>query len=142
ASAESGVNRQRRILLVDDSVSVRRFVGQMLEKAGLEVFTAVDGQDALERLTEVTVDLIVTDLEMPRLHGYALIEDLRRRPAARDVPIVVLTTRAGSKHQDLARQLGIRHYVTKPVDGQAFIKLIDSIVPSAAPEFSPSGTGR
>ena len=134
AAVEARERAPRRILLVDDSVSVRRFVGQMLERAGFEVLTAVDGQDALERLTEITVDLIVTDLEMPRVHGYALIEDLRRRPATRDVPIVILTTRAGAKHRDLARQLGVRHYVTKPVDDRAFVGLIDSIVTPAVPD--------
>ncbi len=130
----------RRVLLVDDSISVRRFVGQMLEKAGFQVFTAVDGQDALERLTEISVEVIVTDLEMPRVNGYALIEDLRRRPGTREVPIVVLTTRAGEKHQDLARRLGIEHYVTKPVDEQVFVALIDSIASPAARMLSTQGS--
>jgi len=137
-SRAAGEEISRRVLLVDDSVSVRRFVGQMLEKAGFSVVTAVDGQDALERLTAITVDVIITDLEMPRVNGYALIEDLRRRPATRDVPIVVLTTRAGEKHQSLARRLGIRHYVTKPVDEQAFVGLVESIL-SPARELAAHG---
>ena len=66
---------------MDDSVSIRKFVGQMLEKAGFDVLTAVDGQDAIQQLTEQTVDVVITDLEMPRVNGYALIEDLRRRSA-------------------------------------------------------------
>jgi chemosensory pili system protein ChpA (sensor histidine kinase/response regulator) len=133
---------RRRILLVDDSISVRKFVGQMLEKAGFHVFTAVDGQDALERLTEVPVDAIITDLEMPRVNGYALIEDLRRRPGTSGVPIIVLTSRTGVKHQELARRLGIRHYVGKPVDEQAFVELIDSIVSPARQELAPGEAGR
>jgi chemosensory pili system protein ChpA (sensor histidine kinase/response regulator) len=132
-------DRPRRLLLVDDSLSVRKFVGQMLEKAGFHVVTAVDGQDALERLTAISVDLVVTDLEMPRVNGYALIEDLRRRAGTRALPIVVLTTRAGDKHQSLARRLGIRHYVTKPVDEQAFIALIESILSPATRELSVGG---
>ena len=81
-----------RVLLVDDSVSVRRFVGQMLEKAGFDVTTAGDGADALTRLAEAHYDVVVTDLEMPRVNGYELVDDLRRRPTTRDVPVIILTT--------------------------------------------------
>ena len=115
------------VMLVDDSVSIRKFVGQMLEKAGFRVVTAIDGQDALEQLVDQIVDVVVTDLEMPRLNGYALIEDLRRRPATREVPVIVMTTRAGEKHAGLARRLGVRHYITKPVDEQSFVRIVESI---------------
>jgi chemosensory pili system protein ChpA (sensor histidine kinase/response regulator) len=118
---------ERRILLVDDSISVRKFVGHMLERAGFRVLTATDGVEALRQLTETSVDTVVTDLEMPRLNGYELIEDLRRRPATRHLPVVVLTTRAGEKHWALARRLGVEHYVSKPVDEQAFVRLLRSI---------------
>ena len=118
----------RRILLVDDSLSVRRFVGQMLEKAGFAVTTASDGADALARLGEARYDVVVTDLEMPRVNGYELIDDMRRRPATRDVPVVILTTRAGDKHVALARSLGVEHYVTKPVEEHAFVTLVTSLV--------------
>jgi chemosensory pili system protein ChpA (sensor histidine kinase/response regulator) len=74
------------------------------------------------------VDVVITDLEMPRLNGYELIRDLRRRPETRDVPIVVVTTRAGAKHADLARELGVQHYVTKPVDADRFVPLIEELV--------------
>jgi chemosensory pili system protein ChpA (sensor histidine kinase/response regulator) len=128
----------RRVLLVDDSVSVRRFVGHMLAKGGLEVLTANDGAEALERLLDTTVDVVITDLEMPRVNGYELIENLRRRPATQGVPVVVLTTRAGEKHWALARRLGVRHYVTKPVDEETFVRLITSVA-SGAFETEPSG---
>jgi chemosensory pili system protein ChpA (sensor histidine kinase/response regulator) len=121
------VDTRPTVMLVDDSVSIRKFVGQMLEKAGFRVVTAVDGHDALQQLVEQTVDLVVTDLEMPRLNGYALIEDLRRRPATREVPVIVMTTRAGEKHAALARRLGVRHYVTKPVDEQSFVRIVGSV---------------
>ncbi|MGH7279312.1 MAG: hybrid sensor histidine kinase/response regulator, partial [Candidatus Rokuibacteriota bacterium] len=118
----------RRVLLVDDSVSVRKFMGRMLEKAGFEVVTANDGADALDRLADVTVDVIVTDLEMPRVNGYELIEDLRRRPATREVPVIILTTRAGEKHVSAARRLGIRDHMTKPVDEAAFVRRLEALV--------------
>jgi CheY-like chemotaxis protein len=116
------------VLLVDDSVSVRKFVGQMLEKAGFDVTTAADGADAMVRLAEAAFDVLVTDLEMPRVNGYELIEDVRRRAATRELPVIVLTTRAGDKHVALAKSLGVAHYVTKPVEEHAFVSLVASLV--------------
>ena len=118
---------KRRVLLVDDSLSVRKVIGHMLTKAGFDVTTANDGADALTRLAEAEFDVLVTDLEMPRLNGYELLEDVRRRPSLRDLPVVILTTRAGDKHQSLARRLGVNAYMTKPVAEEAFVRLIDSL---------------
>ncbi|HEX4993536.1 MAG TPA: response regulator [Methylomirabilota bacterium] len=120
-------DRRLTVMLVDDSVSIRKFVGQMLEKAGFRVVAAIDGQDALEQLLDRTVDVVVTDLEMPRVNGYALIEDLRRRSATREVPVIVMTSRAGEKHAGLARRLGVRHYITKPVDEQTFVRIVEAV---------------
>ncbi|HYU14540.1 MAG TPA: response regulator [Candidatus Acidoferrum sp.] len=123
----------RRILLVDDSISVRKFVGQMLERAGFAVITAADGVEGLQVLEETPVDAVITDLEMPRLNGFELIQELRRRAATRDLPIVVLTTRVGAKHLNLARWLGVTDYVAKPVDEPAFLRLMDSATTPKGP---------
>ena len=128
-----------RVLLVDDSVSIRKFVGQMLEKAGFDVLTAVDGHDAIQQLTEQSVDVVITDLEMPRVNGYALIEDMRRRSTPREIPVIVLTTRAGAKHVGLAQRLGVRHYVAKPVEEQSFIRLVASVTAAPAAALALSG---
>ena len=104
------------ILLVDDSLSVRRIVGQMLRKAGYSVITASDGQEALEMLENQNFCAVVTDLEMPRMSGFELIEEVRRRPGLAQMPMAVLTTRASSKHRDLALELGANAYLTKPLD--------------------------
>jgi chemosensory pili system protein ChpA (sensor histidine kinase/response regulator) len=125
------------VLLVDDSISVRKFVGQMLEKAGFDVITAIDGTEALARLGERDFAVMVTDLEMPRLNGYELLEDVRRRPATRELPIVILTTRSGAKHQSLARRLGVSHYVTKPVTEDVFVRLIESLALHGGAEARP-----
>jgi chemosensory pili system protein ChpA (sensor histidine kinase/response regulator) len=142
AADRSGEAAARRptVMLVDDSISIRKFVGQMLEKSGFRVVTAVDGQDALQQLLDVAVDVVVTDLEMPRLNGYALIEDLRRRSTTRDVPVVVMTTRVGDKHASLARRLGVQHYVTKPVEEQAFIRLVGSVAAAEPAHAVPAGS--
>jgi chemosensory pili system protein ChpA (sensor histidine kinase/response regulator) len=137
--AADGAAERPRVLLVDDSVSIRKYVGQMLEKAGFEVLTAVDGQDAIQQLTERTVDVVITDLEMPRMNGYALIEDLRRRSVTRDVPVIVVTTRAGAKHVSLARRLGVRHYVAKPVEEQNFVRLVAAVTTAPGAALAVSG---
>jgi chemosensory pili system protein ChpA (sensor histidine kinase/response regulator) len=128
ADAAATAAGRPRVLLVDDSVSVRKFVGQMLEKAGFDVTTAADGADAMVRLAEAAFEVLVTDLEMPRVNGYELIEDVRRRAATRELPVIVLTTRAGDKHVALAKSLGVEHYVTKPVEEHAFVSLVASLV--------------
>jgi CheY-like chemotaxis protein len=112
----------------------------MLEKGGFEVVTANDGAEALERLIDTTVDIVITDLEMPRVNGYELIENLRHRASTQEVPVVVLTTRAGEKHWTLARRLGVRHYVTKPVDEEAFVRLVRDVV--RGPQMASSGALR
>ena len=104
----------------------------MLERAGFEVLMAADGGEALNLLADTTVDVLVTDLEMPRVNGFELVQDLRRRPETRAMPVVILTTRAGEKHLELARQLGVEHYVTKPVDERAFVALVARLVPARA----------
>ncbi len=130
----------RRILLVDDSISVRKFVGQMLERAGFVVATAADGMEGLSVLDETAVDAVITDLEMPRLNGFELIQELRRRAATRELPIVVLTTRVGAKHLNLARWLGVSDYVAKPVDESAFVELVDSLTrPAGRVEAGSAG---
>jgi chemosensory pili system protein ChpA (sensor histidine kinase/response regulator) len=115
------------VLLVDDSVSVRKVVGGMLARAGFAVHTAIDGADALEQLGEREVDLVITDLELPRINGYELIEAMRRRPATRDVPVIVLTSRVGDKHVRAVRRLGVSHHVAKPVNELTFVRLVTSL---------------
>jgi chemosensory pili system protein ChpA (sensor histidine kinase/response regulator) len=122
-----------RVLLVDDSLSVRKFIGLMLERAGFEVRMAADGGEALNFLADTVVDVVVTDLEMPRVNGFELVQDLRRRAETRALPVVILTTRAGEKHLELARRLGVQHYVTKPVDERAFVALVAGLVSARAP---------
>lgn len=108
--------RRLPVLLVDDSLSVRKVVAQMLRKAGYQVVTAADGQEALELLEQQPFQAVVTDLEMPRLSGFELLEEIRRRSSLAHLPVAVLTTRALAKHRDLATQLGANAYLTKPAN--------------------------
>jgi chemosensory pili system protein ChpA (sensor histidine kinase/response regulator) len=126
ASAVAGP-RARRLLLVDDSVSVRKVIGQLLGRHGYGVTAVTDGEEALEALRQGSFDAVLTDLEMPRLNGYELIEEIRRSPAGGELPIVVITTRAGDKHLELARQLGATACFGKPFDTAALLSLLSKL---------------
>lgn len=104
----------RKVLFVDDSLSVRKVAELHLRALGVEPILAVDGEDALAKLRQEPVAMVFTDLEMPRMHGYDLLRELRFIPAHKDLPVVVVTSRAGDKHRALADQLGANGYLTKP----------------------------
>ncbi len=121
--------RNRRVLFVDDSLSVRRVAEQLLRGLGVEVVLAVDGEDALGKLRSSAVDLVFTDLEMPRMHGYDLLRELRFVPTHRDLPVVVVTSRSGDKHRALAEQLGAQGYLTKPFTAEQLSAVLERLVP-------------
>ncbi len=116
------------LLLVDDSLSIRKMVGMFLNNAGYTVQAAVDGLDAVEKLEDTKFDLIVTDLEMPRMHGYELISEIRSRTALDRVPIIVLTSRAGDKHSQKAKELGANDYIIKPVDEETLLTSVRTLL--------------
>ncbi len=117
--ASESTRSRVRVLFVDDSLSVRKVAEMNLKALGVDVTLAVDGLDALNKLREETFDLVFTDLEMPRMHGYELIRELRFLPAYADLPILVVTSRSGQKHRDQARALGATEYMTKPFTAQS-----------------------
>jgi len=114
-----------KLLLIDDSLSIRKFVGRMLETAGYEVDTAVDGEEGLRKASMKNYRLILTDLEMPKLNGYEVIQALRSRPQTQQTPIIVMTTRAGDKHRQMALNIGASAYIAKPVEERALIQELE-----------------
>ncbi len=110
---------QVRALVVDDSLSVRKVAERLLGGLGVKVTLAVDGMDGLSKLRDGQFDIIFTDLEMPRMHGYEFIREVRFVPAYKDLPIVVVSSRSGQKHQDQARQLGANDYIAKPFNAES-----------------------
>ena len=116
---------EQKILLIDDSLSIRKFVGRMLETAGYDVDTAVDGEEGLRKASVKSYRLILTDLEMPKLNGYEVIQALRSRPQTQHTPIIVMTTRAGDKHRQMALNIGASSYIAKPVEERALILELD-----------------
>jgi chemosensory pili system protein ChpA (sensor histidine kinase/response regulator) len=113
------------LLLIDDSLSIRKFVGRMLESAGYKVDTAVDGEEGLRKASAQNYRLILTDLEMPKLNGYEVIQGLRSRAQTQQTPIIVMTTRAGDKHRQMALNIGANSYIAKPVEERALIQEIE-----------------
>ncbi|MEZ5449114.1 MAG: response regulator [Thiolinea sp.] len=105
----------RSLLVVDDSLSNRKSMRLMLEGMGYRVHTAVDGMDALKLMNELEVDLVLTDLEMPRMNGLEMTQAIRIWPERKHLPIVMVTSRGTRKHRDLAQEAGVDGYLTKPV---------------------------
>lgn len=109
-------NDKHRILIVDDSLSNRKAVSLMVKQMGYEAITAVDGLDALQQLHEQTVEVVLTDLEMPRMNGLEMTQAIRIWPEKRHLPIIMITSRSTKKHQQMAQEAGVDDYLTKPVD--------------------------
>jgi len=108
---------QRRVplvMVVDDSVTMRKVTGRVLERHNFEVATAKDGLDALERMADVIPDLMLLDIEMPRMDGYELATAMKADPRMRDVPIIMITSRTGEKHRERAFEIGVQRYLGKP----------------------------
>ncbi len=123
--AQDSNSAEQPILLIDDSLSIRKFVGRMLESAGYHVDTAVDGEEGLRKASTQSYRLILTDLEMPKLNGYEVIQALRSRPQTQKTPIIVMTTRAGDKHRQMAISIGASSYIAKPVEERALVQEIE-----------------
>jgi chemosensory pili system protein ChpA (sensor histidine kinase/response regulator) len=104
------------ILIVDDSLSNRKSLSLMVEQMGYRAVTAVDGLDALQHLHDQPIELILTDLEMPRMNGLEMTQAIRIWPEKRHIPIIMITSRSTQKHRQMAQQAGVDDYLTKPVD--------------------------
>jgi two-component system, chemotaxis family, chemotaxis protein CheY len=107
---------QRRILVVDDSSLVRLYYRDTLEKAGFQVEQAINGIEAMEKVLAQPFDLVVVDVNMPRMDGFSFLRTLRRSaPDIATLPALVITTEAGEQDVDAARAAGANFYLVKPV---------------------------
>ncbi|MDJ0658602.1 MAG: hybrid sensor histidine kinase/response regulator [Crocosphaera sp.] len=119
----------KTILVVDDSINVRRYLTLTLEKAGYQVEQAKDGQDAVDKLVAgLSVDAVICDIEMPRLDGYGVLEELKTKSAFEALPIAMLTSRSNDKHRKLAMNLGASAYFSKPYNEQELLQTLKTIV--------------
>ena len=122
--------RRPVIMVVDDSLTVRKVTSRAMQKQGMEVMVAKDGVDALEQLRgDQLPDVMLVDIEMPRMDGYELTSRIREDSRLKNIPIIMITSRAGEKHRKRAFDLGADDYMSKPYQEDALIEAIGSLLP-------------
>lgn len=119
----------KTILIVDDSATMRTMVSEVLVKAGYTVVQRINGQDALKKMDEKRIDLVITDFNMPVMGGIALIQNLRALPRFRFTPILVLTTETDAARRSEGKAAGATGWVTKPFDPNQLIQVVKRLVP-------------
>jgi len=118
----------KKILMVDDSASVRQMMSFTLKNAGYEVIEACDGQDALEKYPGSGASMLITDLNMPKMDGYGLVREMRRDPGNRFLPIIMLTTESDPDKRGMAKELGASGWITKPFRPEQLLKVVGMVL--------------
>ncbi len=119
----------KRILTIDDSKTMRDMLMLTLSDAGYDVLQAVDGQDGIEVLGDRKVDVVITDINMPKMDGYGVIRNLRANPVHKGTPILVLTTESDTEKRNLARDAGATGWMVKPFDPDQLVATIRKVCP-------------
>jgi chemosensory pili system protein ChpA (sensor histidine kinase/response regulator) len=120
------------VMVVDDSITVRKVTTRLLERHNMQVITAKDGVDAVTLLQEHRPDVMLLDIEMPRMDGYELARHMRSTPELKDIPIIMITSRTGDKHRNRALELGVRRYLGKPYQEAELLENIYTVLADAA----------
>lgn len=133
--AETSTGHTPTVMVVDDSLTVRRVTQRLLQRHGYKVMLAKDGLDALEALQDASPDVMLLDIEMPRMDGFDLTRNMRSTTAndkLRKLPIIMITSRIADKHKTLAMELGVNHYLGKPYNEDELLRLIKQYTKVAA----------
>jgi two-component system chemotaxis response regulator CheY len=117
------------VLIVDDSVSMRQMVSFTLRQGGFDVVEAGHGQEALDKLKGISVDLIITDLNMPVMDGITLIRNVRTQPTMKSKPILMLTTEGLAAKKEQGKAAGATGWVVKPFDPDKLLATIAKVLP-------------
>jgi chemosensory pili system protein ChpA (sensor histidine kinase/response regulator) len=133
AEPVQGLRTHRIIMVVDDSLTVRRVTQRLLVREGYQVVVAKDGVDALEHLQSITPDVMLVDIEMPRMDGFDLTRNVRSDERTRHTPIIMITSRTASKHRNYAIELGVNEYLGKPYQEEILLGLIAGFVDKEVP---------
>jgi chemosensory pili system protein ChpA (sensor histidine kinase/response regulator) len=133
ADPVQGLRMQNIVMVVDDSLTVRRVTQRLLTREGYQVVLAKDGVDALEHLQSVTPDVMLVDIEMPRMDGFDLTRNVRDDERTRNIPIIMITSRTAAKHRNYALELGVNEYLGKPYQEDQLLALIAGFVGKEAP---------
>ena len=131
ADTAAQVSHVRTALIVDDSLSARRATAQIMRDAGYEIRTAIDGLDAVARIDEELPDVILVDMEMPRMNGLELTSHVRARKLARHIPIIMITSRSTQKHRQQGDAAGVDAYLVKPFSADALLQHINRLTDNA-----------
>jgi chemosensory pili system protein ChpA (sensor histidine kinase/response regulator) len=120
------------VMVVDDSLTVRKISGRLLARHGYHVLTAKDGVDALEQLTDVMPDVMLLDIEMPRMDGFELARNIRGDKRLQHIPIIMITSRTADKHRQHAQEIGVNFYLGKPYDEDDLLARISECIENKA----------
>ena len=126
--------RTRKIMIVDDSVTVRKVTTRLMERQGWEVTTAKDGVDAVNQLQNIYPDVVLLDIEMPKMDGFEVLRTVRRDPRLANLPIIMITSRTGEKHKQQALELGVNRFLGKPFQEANLISTIDEVIAESEKE--------
>jgi chemosensory pili system protein ChpA (sensor histidine kinase/response regulator) len=119
---------EKVIMVVDDSVTVRKVTSRFLEREGFRVITAKDGVEALQLLQDHIPDVMLLDIEMPRMDGFEVAKNVRTSSRLRDIPIIMITSRTGEKHRERAFELGVNKYMGKPYQEDLLLQNIQELI--------------
>jgi chemosensory pili system protein ChpA (sensor histidine kinase/response regulator) len=123
------------IMVIDDSITMRKVTARILERHNIQAVTAKDGLDAVAMLQTQVPDLAILDIEMPRMDGFEVVAHIRNQPHLRHLPIIMVTSRGGQKHRERAMKLGVNDYLTKPYQEEQLMQSIRKILGERALEF-------
>lgn len=132
AGPVQGLRTQNIVMVVDDSLTVRRVTQRLLVREGYQVVLAKDGVDALEHLQSVTPNVMLVDIEMPRMDGFDLTRNVRGDERTRHIPIIMITSRTAAKHRNYAMELGVNEYLGKPYQEEQLLSLITGFIKNEA----------
>ena len=122
-------DRTPTVMVVDDSITVRKVTTRLLEREGFDVITGKDGVDALAVINDQKPDVMLLDIEMPRMDGFELATIIRHDNKLKDIPIIMITSRTGDKHRDRAMQIGVNRYMGKPYNEADLLEAIGELLP-------------
>jgi chemosensory pili system protein ChpA (sensor histidine kinase/response regulator) len=115
-------------LVVDDSLTMRKVLSRVLEREDFEVITANDGMDAIQKLQLITPDIILTDIEMPRMDGFEFSRHVRDNDKTANIPLIVISSRTAEKHRNVAKELGVNAFLGKPVQDDELIEQVNALL--------------
>jgi two-component system, chemotaxis family, chemotaxis protein CheY len=119
---------EKTILIVDDSPSVRDLITFTLETASFKVLCGTDGKDALKHFNGASIDLVITDLHMPKIDGISLIKEIRSMPQYQFVPILVLTTESQASKKQSAKEAGATGWIIKPFEQEKLLNVVSKVI--------------